>query len=172
MFEKFVETLNHTGKAVSEKTKQGTDIVKANLKITTEERELNDLFLEIGKLYYKNNSENPCCDQMKELFEKVSEKEAAVEELKSKIRALKGVTVCQNCGAEVDEENAFCGKCGAKIAETKPEDDDIDVVDTAEASETAGEEKTDEACTCEAVPDEKFETESAETTVNVSEDQE
>lgn len=120
MFEKFVETLNHTGKAVSEKTKQGTDIVKANLKITTEERELNDLFLEIGKLYYKNNSENPCCDQMKELFEKVSEKEAAVEELKSKVRALKGVTVCQNCGAEVDEENAFCGKCGAKIERPEP----------------------------------------------------
>ncbi len=56
--------------------------------------------------------------------------------------------------------------------ETKPEDDDIDVVDTAEASETAGEETTAETCTCETVPDEKFETESAETTVNVTEDQE
>lgn len=120
MFEKFVETLNHTGKAVSEKTKQGTDIVKANLKITTEERELNDLFLEIGKLYYKNNSENPCCNQMKELFEKVSEKEAVVEDLKSKVRSLKGVTVCQSCGAEVDGENAFCGKCGAKIERPEP----------------------------------------------------
>lgn len=120
MFEKFVETLNHTGKAVSEKTKQGTDIVKANLKITTEERELNDLFLEIGKLYYKNNSENPCCDQMKELFEKVAEKEASVEELKSKVRALKGVTVCRNCGAEVGEDNTFCGKCGAKIERPEP----------------------------------------------------
>ena len=51
-------------------------------------------------------------------------------------------------------------------------DDDIDVVDTAEASETIGEEKTDETCTCETVPDEKFETESVETTVNVTEDQE
>ena len=120
MFEKFVATLNNTGKAVSEKTKQGTDIVKANLKITTEERELNDLFLEIGKMYYKNNSENPCCDQMKELFDKVSEKEAAVEELKNKVRALKGVVICENCGAEVGDDNAFCGKCGAKIERPEP----------------------------------------------------
>ena len=38
----------------------------------------------------------------------------------------------------------------------------------------AGEEKTDETCTCETVPDEKFETEAAETTVKVrfTEDQE
>ncbi|MDY3791129.1 MAG: zinc ribbon domain-containing protein [Oscillospiraceae bacterium] len=120
MFEKFVETLNNTGKAVSEKTKQGTDIVKANLKITTEERELNDLFLEIGKMYYENNRENPCCDHMKELFDKVAEKEAAVEELKSKVRALKGVVICQNCGAEVGDDNAFCGKCGAKIERPEP----------------------------------------------------
>lgn len=120
MFEKIVETLNNTGKAVSEKTKQSTDIVKANLKITTAERELNDLFLEIGKMYYKNNSENPCCDHMKELFDKVSEKEAVVEELKNKVRALKGVYICPKCGAEVGEENAFCGKCGTKIEKPEP----------------------------------------------------
>ncbi|MBQ5332210.1 MAG: zinc ribbon domain-containing protein [Oscillospiraceae bacterium] len=119
MFEKMFETISSTGKAVGEKTKQGTDIVKANLKITAEEKELNDVYLEIGKLYYKNNSENPCYDQMKELFDKVSEKTALVEDLKNKVRQLKGVVMCQNCGAEVDEDNSFCGKCGAKIE--KPE---------------------------------------------------
>ncbi|MBP0955944.1 MAG: zinc ribbon domain-containing protein [Oscillospiraceae bacterium] len=133
MFEKFVETLNNTGKAVTEKTKQGTDIVKANLKITTEERELNDLFLEIGKMYYKNNRENPCCDQMKELFEKVSEKEAAVEDLKNKVRALKGVVICQNCGAEVGDDNTFCGKCDAKIERPEPVEA---VEETKEISDT------------------------------------
>ena len=68
---------------------------------------------------------------------------------------------------KLDKVNDECGVFGIYR-----NDDDIDVVDTAEASETAGEEKTDETCTCEAVPDEKFETEAAETTVNVTEDQE
>ena len=72
----------------------------------------------------------------------------------------------------IQKASAFCSKCGAKIAETKPEDDDIDVVDTAEASETTGEEKADGTCTCEAVPDESFETGSAETTGNITEDRE
>ena len=89
-----------------------------------------------------------------------------------KLSTLEGFIHCPECGAKIEKTSAFCSKCGAKIAETKPEDDDIDVVDTAEASETVGEEKTDETCTCETVPDEKFETESAETTVNITEDQE
>ena len=144
MFEKMFETISSTGKAVGEKTKQGTDIVKANLKITAEERELNDVYLEIGKLYYKNNSENPCCDQMKELFDKVSEKAAAVEELKNKVRQLKGVVMCKNCGAEVDDENSFCGKCGAKIekpeiVEAEPKADIETVIDHEDTVEVVDE---------------------------------
>lgn len=149
MFEKITAAINSTGKAVSEKTKQGTDIVKTNLKITNEERELNDLYLEIGKLYYKNNSDSPCCDKMKELFDKVAEKEAAVEELKNKVRAIKGVVICPTCGAEVADENTFCGKCGTKIERPEPvetvseakeiEDTIVDHEDNVEAVDENGE---------------------------------
>ena len=65
MFEKFAETINNAGKAVGEKTKLGTDVVKANFKISSEERAINELYLEIGKTYYDNNLDNPCCDTMK-----------------------------------------------------------------------------------------------------------
>lgn len=125
MFEKFVETLNQTGKAVGEKTKQGTDVVKANIKISGEERAINDLFLEIGKTYYENNKDNPCCDTMKELFDKVSEKQATIESLKEQVRRIKGVNICQSCGAEVDADNDFCGKCGAKIVKPEPVSEDF-----------------------------------------------
>lgn len=120
MFEKFVETLNNTGKTVSEKTKQGSDIVKANIKISSEERALNDVYLEIGKTYYENNAENPCCDTMKELFDMVVEKKASIAALKQQIRTIKGVSVCDACGAENPVENEFCGKCGAKIEKPAP----------------------------------------------------
>ena len=105
-------------------------------------------------------------------FTLIRESLKTIDELQDKLSTLEGFIHCPECGAKIEKTSAFCSKCGAKIAETKPEDDDIDVVDTAEASETAGEEKTDETCTCETVPDEKFETEAAETTVNVTEDQE
>ena len=86
MFEKFAETINNAGKAVGEKTKLGTDVVKANFKISSEERAINELYLEIGKTYYDNNLDNPCCETMKELFDKVSEKKASIEALKEHVR--------------------------------------------------------------------------------------
>lgn len=158
MFEKIVETISSTGKVVGEKTKQGTDIVKSNLKITAEERELNDIFLEIGKLYYKNHSENPCCDQMKELFDKVSEKTALIEDLKNKVRSIKGVVVCTSCGAEVGDDNSFCGKCGAKIekpepVEEKPEIDAETVIDHEDTVEVV-DEKGEPAINIEVAEDE------------------
>lgn len=142
MFEKFVETLNNTGKAVGEKTKQGSDIVKANLKISGEERALNDLFLEIGKTYYENNKDNPCCDTMAELFEKVAEKNESIAALKNQVRIIKGVAICDNCGAEVALENDFCGKCGSKIIKPEPvpevTEEVIDHEETIEAADDEG----------------------------------
>lgn len=120
MFERFQKTVTDAGKTIGEKTKQGSDIAKAKLKISSEERALTDLYYEIGKTYYENNSDNPCCDTMKELFEKVAEKAALIESLKAQVRTLKGVVVCESCGADVPLENDFCGKCGAKIVRPEP----------------------------------------------------
>ncbi|MCM1577409.1 MAG: zinc-ribbon domain-containing protein [Ruminococcus sp.] len=121
MFEKIAETLSSTGKAVTEKTKQGSDIVKANIKIANEERALTDIYTEMGKLYYDNHKDDPCCEAMSALCSRASEKIASVEALKAQVMALKGVNVCPNCGAEIPQENEFCGKCGAKIERPAPE---------------------------------------------------
>lgn len=140
MFEKIVETINNTSKTVGEKTKQGSDIVKANLKISSEERALTDLYTEIGKLYFENNKDNPCCETMAELFEKVCEKNTSIETLKHQIRVIKGVVVCENCGAEIGLENDYCGKCGAKLVKPEPveepeaeaEEENVDHEDTVD----------------------------------------
>ena len=84
---------------------------------------------------------------MKELFDKVSEKKASIEALKEHVRKIKGVLLCQNCGAEVDAENDYCGKCGTKIEKPEPVEEApaeeteevIDHEDTVEA-DAAGEE--------------------------------
>lgn len=146
MFEKIVETLNNTGKVVGEKTKQSSDLVKINFKISSEEKALLELYCEIGKTYYENNSDNPCCDTMKELFDKVAEKASQIEALKNQVRVIKGVAVCTNCGAEVSAENDFCGKCGSKLEKPEPVADEyefteeiIDHEETVEASDENGE---------------------------------
>lgn len=140
-FEKLKKTVTDAGKTVSEKTKQGSDIVKANLKIASEERSLTDLYCEIGKTYYEKNGDNPCCDTMKELCEKVAEKTTLIENLKQQVRSIKGVAVCGSCGAEVPLENDFCGKCGAKIEKPEPveeeEAQEEEIIDHETAEEDA-----------------------------------
>ena len=123
MFEKLVESLSTTGKTIGEKTKQGSDIVKANISISSEEKALTELYVEIGKLYFENNQDSPCCDTMAELFSKVNEKKNSIEALKHQIRVIKGVIACDNCGAEVGLENDYCGKCGAKLVKPEPEEE-------------------------------------------------
>lgn len=115
MFEKIVETISATGKTVSEKTKQGSEYIRLSRKAAAEEKALTDLFLEIGMTYFENNAENPCCDDMKALFDKVIAKKSEIEDLKAQVRAIKGVVVCSDCGAEAPIENDFCGKCGCKL---------------------------------------------------------
>lgn len=138
MFEKFVETINNTGKAVGEKARQGSDIAKASIKITAEEKALTDIYTEIGKLYFDNHKDNPCCEEMKALCDKAAEKIASLEGLKAQVRAIKGVNVCANCGADVPLENDFCGKCGAKIDRPEPApetpEEVIDHEDTVEGA--------------------------------------
>ena len=154
MFEKFAETINNAGKAVGEKTKLGTDVVKANFKISSEERALNELYLEIGKTYYDNNLDNPCCETMKELFDKVSEKKASIEALKEHVRKIKGVLLCQNCGAEVDSENDYCGKCGAHLEKPEPpvEETADDLVVVVDADEPADDDDTAPEAAAEEKP--------------------
>ncbi|MGN0666276.1 MAG: zinc ribbon domain-containing protein [Huintestinicola sp.] len=147
MFEKIVESISNTGKAVGEKAKIGTDIAKLNIKISTEERALTEIYQTVGETYYKNNKDNPCCDEMKKLFESVEEKLAAIDELKTLLHQTKGVVICPNCSAEIDAENDFCGKCGTKLEKPAPVvEEPVVLAEEAEAEEagSAAEETTEE----------------------------
>ena len=159
-------SLTETGKQVAQKTKELSDTVQLKAQLSREKEALNRQYAQIGKKVFEAANEADEEAYTAE-FTLIRESLKTIDELQDKLSTLEGFIHCPECGAKIEKTSAFCSKCGAKIAETKPEDDDI-----AEASETAGEEKTDETCTCETVPDEKFETEAAETTVNVTEDQE
>ena len=164
-------SLTETGKQVAQKTKELSDTVQLKAQLSREKEALNRQYAQIGKKVFEAANEADEEAYTAE-FTLIRESLKTIDELQDKLSTLEGFIHCPECGAKIEKTSAFCSKCGAKIAETKPEDDDIDVVDTAEASETTGEEKADGTCTCEAVPDESFKTESAETTGNITEDRE
>ena len=164
-------SLTETGKQVAQKTKELSDTVQLKTQLSREKEALNRQYAQIGKKVFEaaNGADE---ETYTAEFTLIRESLKTIDELQDKLSTLEGFIHCPECGAKIEKTSAFCSKCGAKIAETKPEDDDIDVVDTAGASETTREEKADGTYTCEAVPDESFETGSAETTGNITENRE
>ena len=87
--------LNKLGKAIgdaagsaTEKAKDFAETTKLNNAISAEEKQINQYFLEIGKLVFeqeRNNPESPLADA----FGKITDSLRNVEELKRKITEIK-----------------------------------------------------------------------------------
>lgn len=146
MFENISKKITETGKAVGDKTKQVAEAAKLSYKVNEEYRAAEELYTALGKAYFEaegENAEGPFYDKCKEIADKLK----AAECLKAELNAIKGVVVCDACGAEVPYEYDFCGKCGAKITKPEPpkpaEDEECCCEETCEAAEEEKAEETD-----------------------------
>ena len=118
-FDRLSEALTSTGKNVGDKAKAKSDEVKLLYKVGTEKKALDIIYTEIGKAYYEESKDAPS----ESLAALISEATIKIEEIKSledQIRAIKGVYVCPNCGADIPLEYDFCGKCGTKAERPEP----------------------------------------------------
>jgi len=142
-FENISKKVTDTAKAAARKSGDLMEVTKLNLNIGAEEDKIKRKYMEIGKTVYeeyKKGEELPYA--FRDLCEKVQEYERNIEEMKAKILQLKGLKNCPSCGAELDEEFAFCPKCGAKqeVPDEQSESED---------SEESEESDQSEDCTCE-----------------------
>lgn len=95
-----------------QKGKDINEIVKTNGAISTEEKNINSLCLQIGKLYITKHSDD-CEAEFKPFVDAVIKSQKAIEEYRQKVMMLKGVTICEKCGSEIAKNAAFCSACGA-----------------------------------------------------------
>ncbi|MEE1086926.1 MAG: zinc ribbon domain-containing protein [Schaedlerella sp.] len=82
--------------------------------IAEEKDRLDDTYCEIGKLYvsiHKNDNE----ELFSELLKDLSKTEKTIKNYLGQIAELRGLSLCEKCGAEVPKEAAFCGVCGEKM---------------------------------------------------------
>jgi ribosomal protein L40E len=121
-FDKLGETLSNKSKEVAQKAKDFSEINSLNGQISSQEELIKNTYFQIGKAYYerhKNEEGDPFAQQLKV----VSGAEQKIAELRESIRLIKGVAVCEKCGAEVPAGSAFCASCGAKIeSDVKPQE--------------------------------------------------
>lgn len=127
-FTKLGETISSTGKDVSQKAKDLTELARLNLNIKAKEDFIEKQYGEIGKQYFNLHKEDQ--EPFFEEINLISETLKEIERLKSEIADLKGKKKCPACGAVVEQDAIFCNQCGAKcesiFEEEAPADDEAD----------------------------------------------
>ncbi len=121
---KVVDATQTTVKA----TKDLAATTRLNAQVADEQRKIEGLYTQIGKLYFEQ-CDGAAEEPFAELCSAVNESNALIEKLKTEIQIVKGIKVCPNCGNEVPAASAFCGNCGTAVA-------DLVVEEEAEVDET------------------------------------
>lgn len=136
-FDDLGKKLSQAGQSAAQKTKEIAETAKLNSQISDEEKKISDFYLQIGKLYVSLHDENHEAD-FDELIRSLHESENKVKECRQQIKDIKGVVVCEKCGAEVSNGAAFCSTCGAPMPVVSPVE--TEVAPAGETSESKVEE--------------------------------
>lgn len=112
--EQLGKRITDAGQNVAQQTKNFTDITQLNSTISDKEKKISQLMLLIGQIYYEKNKNNTEAD----FYDKISEINVLYQEIfqnKEKIKQIKGIVKCVNCGVDVPINADFCNACGTKI---------------------------------------------------------
>jgi len=88
--EKLGGTISAKGKEAADKAKELAEIASLKSQISTCQEVIKKNYLEIGKLYYEQNSANPA-PEFEKLCEAIKNAQTGVDDLQAKIDELKGI---------------------------------------------------------------------------------
>ncbi len=129
-FDELGKKLSQAGQNAVQKTKEVADIARINGAISDEEKKINNTYFQIGKLYVSLH-EKDFDEDFGGMVSAVLESEAKIRDYRQQIQDIKGVIRCENCGAEVANNSAFCSSCGAAMPKPASAPADADTVTCA-----------------------------------------
>ncbi|MBR0172190.1 MAG: zinc ribbon domain-containing protein [Lachnospiraceae bacterium] len=106
--------IQNAGKTTVQKTKELTDIAKLNSAIADEERTQKNLFLQLGREYFNNHAED-AEEALSRTVQDIADSRARVRNLQHEINDIRGIRVCEDCGAEVRLGAVYCTACGVRL---------------------------------------------------------
>ena len=104
-WDKLSETVSSKSKEVADKAKEIAEVTSLTSKISTQESLIEKYFKEIGRFVYEHKEEQ-CDNGLEETFKLVDAAYEEIEKLRKDIRKIKGIKLCESCGAEVASDAA------------------------------------------------------------------
>jgi predicted nucleic acid-binding Zn ribbon protein len=119
LFDTIGKKITTTTQNVVRGTKDFTDIARLNSLIAEDEKQIETLYSQIGKLYFESGEYNPETLVGKLCLALVAATERRAKH-QSEILSIKGARKCPSCGSDVAMSAVFCGYCGAKLEAVTP----------------------------------------------------
>lgn len=113
-FEEIGKRLTDAGQNVAKQTKNLADVTQLNSGISDREKKISQLYLAIGQAYYEENKDDSSA-KCREMMDEITGLYEEIEQSREKIKEIKGIVKCPNCGADVPINAAFCSSCGIKM---------------------------------------------------------
>ena len=157
-FSNLGDTLSKTVKEVSGRAGNAYETQKIKNKISGEERQIQKIMADIGKIVYERYLEGvPVEEAQKTLCEQIDQRKEQISTYNNMIDEIKEKIVCSSCGSMMSPDDAFCSKCGAPnpatVTEEEPEEDDIVDGTATEVVESDDTEEAEEAVEAQETAD-------------------
>lgn len=154
--------LTRKAKGLSSKAENLYEIQKIRNKLSAQERMIEKLMMDIGKMIYTRYEHGEAVDgEVGAICEEISQHMLEADHFRDAIAASKGEKFCPACHKAVMREASFCPYCGAACPTAELEEKATDVIeqaeeelkDAADAEVTEAEEVTETVKTEEAAPE-------------------
>ena len=144
-FEDLGKKISETAEAVSKKTEEVVEIQKLKNQVRGLERSNERDLMDLGKMVYDKFSEGEViAPEFSEVCDEIQSREEEITACTKKIADLKGTALCDKCKYPLEQDMAFCPKCGHKV-EREECDDCVDAEFTEEETKEETEEHTEES---------------------------
>ncbi len=108
------EKFNKVTQSAINKSKEVAEMTRLNINIGSLNQNIKDIYTKAGEYVLKNGllGEDEIIAGYSTEVETLQQSILADKE---KLREIKNVDVCQNCGANVSRDSKYCDKCGAEV---------------------------------------------------------
>jgi len=112
---KLGEELNKAAKFISKETGKFVKSAKLTYAASDIESQLDKIYASVGKKFYDACiHENNIPEELSKEFERIAELKKDFENAKDQISEIKSTKKCPACSEPINENDAYCKKCGAK----------------------------------------------------------